>query len=119
MHGDATDIVAADLAFAGVQTGAHLDAEDLHRIPDCHRAADRSLRAVEHREETIARRVHFAAPETCEQRPYDGVVRVEQGTPGTVADLGGPPCRVHDVGEQHCGQHPIIGHISSVPGEEL
>jgi hypothetical protein len=41
------------LAFASVQPGAHLDAERLHRVTNCHGAADRSLRAVEHRQEAI------------------------------------------------------------------
>jgi hypothetical protein len=45
------DVIAADLALAGVQPGAHLDAERLHGVADRHRAADRSLQAVEHREE--------------------------------------------------------------------
>ena len=54
-----------------------------------------------------------------ELRPHDGVVRVEQGMPVTVADLRGPPRRVDDVGEQHRGEHPIIGHIGLVAGEEL
>ena len=46
---------------AGVQPGAHLDAERLDRVADRHRAADRPLRAVEHREEPVARCVHLAA----------------------------------------------------------
>jgi hypothetical protein len=37
-------VVAADLALAGVQPGAHLDAERLHRVANCHGAADRSPR---------------------------------------------------------------------------
>jgi hypothetical protein len=49
----------------------------------------------------------------------DGVVRVEQGMPITVADRRGMTCRVHDVGEEHRGEHSIIGNISLVAGEEL
>jgi hypothetical protein len=55
VHADPADVVAADLPLAGVQSGAHMDAERLHRV------ADRSLRAVEHGQEPIARRVHLAA----------------------------------------------------------
>jgi hypothetical protein len=47
VHGNPADVVAADLALAGVQPGAHLDAERLHRVADRHGAADRSLRAIE------------------------------------------------------------------------
>jgi|SRR5271166_1817376 len=107
VHGDSADVFAADLALAGVQPGTHLDAERLHRVAKRHRAADRSLRAVEHREETVTRRVHLAAPKANELRPDDGVVRVEQGMPVTVADLPSPARRVHDVGEKHCGDSTL------------
>ena len=116
---DPADVIAADLALAGVQPGAHLDAERLHRVADRHRAADRPLRAVEHREEAVARRVHLAAPKASELRPDDGVVRIKQRMPVTVAHLRGPARRVHDVGEQHRGEHPIIGHVGLLAGEEL
>ena len=39
--------------------------------------------------------------------------------PVTVADLRGPPRRVHDVGEQHRGENPIVGHVGLLAGEEL
>src|SRR6202040_298224 len=39
--------------------------------------------------------------------------------PVTVAQFCGPARRVHDVGEQHRGKNPIVGHFSSVAGEEL
>ena len=98
VHADAADVVAADLAFAGVQPGAHFDAECLHGVADRHGAADRALRAVEHGQEAVSRGVHLAAAEAREFRPDDGVVRVEQRMPVTVADLGGryassPRCR--------------------------
>jgi hypothetical protein len=32
VYGDTADVVAADFAFAGVQPGAHMDAERLHRV---------------------------------------------------------------------------------------
>ncbi len=119
MYGDAADVVAADLAFAGVQPGAHLDAEGLHRVSNCHGAADRSLRAVERGQETVAGGVHLAAAEANELRTDDGVVRVEQRVPVAVADLGGAARRVHDVGEQHRGENPVVGHLGLLAGEEL
>src|SRR4029077_11027526 len=51
--------------------------------------------------------------------PHDGVMRVEQGVPVTVTHLGGSARRVHDVGEQHRGENPIIGHVGLLAGEEL
>jgi hypothetical protein len=52
-------------------------------------------------------------------RSDDRVVRIEQGMPVTVADLRSGACRVHDVGEQHRGEHTVVGHFCLVPGEEL
>ena len=46
-------------------------------------------------------------------------MRIEQRMPVTVADLRGAARRVHDVGEQHRGEHPIIGHVGLLAGEEL
>jgi hypothetical protein len=119
VHTDAADVIAAHFAFAGVQPFAHLDAECLYRVADRHRAADRSLWAVEHREEPVARCVHFAASKAVELRAHDGVVRVEQCMPVTVADLRGPSRRVHDVGEEHGGENPVVRHFRLMAGEEL
>jgi hypothetical protein len=81
----------------GVQSGTHLDAEGLHRVTNCRGGADRSLRAVEHRQEAVARRVHLAAPKPRELRPDDGVVRIKQGMPVAITQrrLGAssPRCR--------------------------
>ena len=46
-------------------------------------------------------------------------MRIEQRTPVTVADLCGPARRIHDVGEQHRGENPVVGHLGMVAGEEL
>jgi hypothetical protein len=46
-------------------------------------------------------------------------VRIEQGMPVTVADLGGSARRVDDVGEEHGGENSIVGDFCLVAGEEL
>ena len=66
VYGDAADVITAHLALAGMQPGTHLDAQRPHRVANCHRAADRALRTVEHREETVTRCVHLAAPKANE-----------------------------------------------------
>ena len=114
VHGDPANVFTADLALPGVQPGPHLDAERLHRVADRHRAADRSLRAVEHRKESVSCGADFAAAEASELRADDGVVRIKQGMLVTVADLRGPSCRVYDVGEEHRGENPVVGHLSLV-----
>ena len=94
VHGDTADVVAANLALAGVQPGTYLDAERLHRVANRHGAADRSLRPVERRQEAITRRVHLATPKASQLRPHDGVVRIEQRMPVAVADLSRPARRI-------------------------
>src|SRR5262249_43521675 len=100
VHGDPADVIAADLALAGVQPGAHGDAQRGHRVADCHRAADRALRTVEHRQKAVARRIHLPAPKPSQLRPHDGVVRIKQRTPIAVTHRGGRARRVHDVGKE-------------------
>ena len=119
MHGNPADVVAAHLALAGVQAGPHLDAERLHSVTNCDGAADRSLGAVERREKTVSSRVHLTASKPGELRPDDGIVRIEQGMPVTVTHLRRPSRRTHDVGEKHCGEDPIVGHLGLLTGEEL
>jgi len=51
-------------------------------------------------------------------RSDDGIVRIKQGMPVTVAHLRGPARRVHHVGEQHRREDPIAGHVSLLTGEE-
>ena len=67
----------------------------------------------------VAGCVHLAASKPSELRPDDGIVRIKQRTPVTVADLRRPTRRVHNVGEQHRREHPIIGHVGLLAGEEL
>jgi hypothetical protein len=76
-----------------------LNAQRLHRIANCHGAADRPLRAIERRKEAVTRRAYLAAAEACELRPHDGIVRIKQCMPIPIAHLRGVARRVHDVGE--------------------
>ena len=46
-------------------------------------------------------------------------MRVKQRMPVKVADVCGPTRRVHNVGEKHRGENPIIGHLCLMAGEEL
>ena len=69
--------------------------------------------------EAVSRCVYFAAPEAIELRSHYHVVRVKQRMPVPVANLRRPARRVHDVGEQHGGEHPVIGHVGLLAGEEL
>jgi hypothetical protein len=46
-------------------------------------------------------------------------VRIKQGMPVAVADFSGMACRVHDVGEQHGGENPVVCHFGLLTCEEL
>jgi hypothetical protein len=61
-----------------------------------------------------------AAAKARHLRSAERVVRVEKGAPAAVAERGGLPGRVHDVGEQHGCQHALgVGHHGRRAGEEL
>lgn len=102
-----------------MQPHPHLNTQGLHRVPNSHGAPDRPLRTVKHRQEPIARSIHLASPKPTQLRSDNGVVCVEQCVPVAVAHLGSALCGVHDVGEQHRGENPIIGHLGLLSGEEL
>jgi hypothetical protein len=63
VYGDPADVLPRTSHSPVCNPGAHLDTQRLHRVTNRHGAADRPLWAVEHREETVTRGVHFAAPE--------------------------------------------------------
>ena len=73
VDGDAADLPVEELALAGVEPGAELDAERLDGLPDRLRAADRARRPVEAREEAVARGVDLAAPVAGEQAADDAL----------------------------------------------
>ena len=113
VHGDPADVIARTSHSPACSPARTSMPSACHCVANRHRAADRPLWAVEHREEAVARCVHLTPSKAGELRPDDGVVRIEQRVPVTVSHLCGPPCRVHDVGEQHGGENPIIGHVSA------
>jgi len=89
VHGDAAHVVAPQLALAGVQAGADIEAERAQRPADGQRTAHRACGTVEGREEAVARRVNLPAAEAAQLLAYGGVVPLEQVAPGAVAEPGG------------------------------
>ena len=69
--------------------GAHLDAERLHCVADGHRAADRALRAVEHREEPVSGDVRLAARKRV-SRARTRRVSSSSACQSQVTDVSGP-----------------------------
>src|SRR5438477_4237938 len=74
VDGDAADLRPVELTFAGVDTGADLDAQLPDSLAGRERTADGARRPVEGGEEAVARRVHLAAAEAVELAPDRAVV---------------------------------------------
>src|SRR3954447_11336725 len=103
VDGDATHVVAAYFAFAGVQAGPDLEPEWLYRVANRDRAPDRSLRPVERGEKAVARGAHLATAVAHQLGSDHRIVCVQQRTPVPVAHLRGSTRRIDDVREQHRG----------------
>ena len=74
-------------------------AASAHRTADTGRSNDR--------EEPIPRRRDLASAEALELGTHERVMLIEEVPPPTIAHLGREARRVHDVGEQQRGEHPI------------
>src|SRR6266849_3772916 len=86
VHGQAPDLRSDDLALAGMHADADGEAERTDRVADRARAADGARGSVEHREESVARRVDFASAESCELAPDRTVVTIEKIAPPPVTE---------------------------------
>src|SRR5918912_4581027 len=98
VDGDPAHLPVRELALAGVQAGAQLDAEPPHRLLDRVGGADRPRRPVEGGEEAVAGRVDLAPAVAGELRADRRLVRLEQLAPAAVARLRGPPPPAGAVG---------------------
>ena len=109
VHGDAGDVVAAQLALTGVQAGADLEAEAVAPpSPIASRTADGARRSVEHREEPVAGRFHRTATRRVISRRAMWSCRSSSARHCAVAERA-TRCSVEldDVGEQHGREHPV------------
>src|SRR6185369_4761239 len=74
VHGDATHVVAHELALPGVKACPDLDPERADGVADGAGAADGPRRAVEGGEEAVAGRLDLAAAEACELPAHERVM---------------------------------------------
>src|SRR5512133_3067365 len=109
MDRDSSNGSSAELALAGVQARAHVEADAANVFDDRARATDCSRRPVEGGEETVAGRVDLDAPKALEIATHDLVVLLEQIAPAAIAKLTCSIRRADDVGEQDRGEHSIRG----------
>jgi hypothetical protein len=107
MNGDPGEVIANQLAFAGVKTSSYLDPEVARLLADCASALDRPRWTVEAGEETISGLFDLATPEAPELRAHHRVVALAQLPPSAVAELGGTASGGDDVREQDSREHPV------------
>src|SRR5262249_11451472 len=119
VHRHAGEIVAPDLALAGVHPGAHREPEVAALGDDRLRAPHGPAGAIEARHHAVAGRLHHAATAAVDDRTHAPVVIVEHVVPTAVAERGHVDGRVDDVGEEDCGQHAIGVGGWRAAGEEL
>src|SRR5438105_3634686 len=107
VHRHADELVSADLALAGVDTGAHLEAQRTRGLADGARAADRARGAVERGEEAVTGVVDLLAAEALQLRANGGMELFEELLPTSVAHLRCVLGRPDDVHEEHRRDHAI------------
>src|SRR5581483_11728882 len=114
VDGDPRHLAFGQLALAGVQAGAHLEAELPHRLHDRARTADRPRRPVEGGEEAVPGRVQLTAAEAGELAAYELVVAREQLPPGAIAERGRTLAGRDDIREQDGRQDAVA--LALLPG---
>ena len=105
------------LALAGVNARSNLEVELAEAADDRPRAGDGSSRAVEDREETVARRVQLPTAKPRQLAPDDGVVVAEEVSPGAVTHLCCSLGRADDVREHDRRQHGVW-HRRGLPARQ-
>src|ERR671930_2095198 len=101
VDGDPARLPAVELALAGMDARADVEAEVAEDAPDRARARDGARRAVEAREDAVACGVDLLPAEPGDLGPHGSVVACDQLAPRAVAELRRPLGRADDVGEQH------------------
>src|SRR6266508_1166828 len=121
VHCDPGEVVATQLALAGVDAGADFQADVAGILGDGAGAFDGPSGPVEGGEEAVAGGVHLLAAKASELTADHVVVGVEQLLPAPVAESGRLFGRPDDVGEQHGLQHAVdvdLGFVAAT-GQEL
>jgi hypothetical protein len=102
-----------------MDAGADLERQRPHRFDHGKGAPHRRDRTVEGCEEAVPGGCDLPAAEAGRLAAAELVVLVEHVAPASVSHLRGERGRVHDVGEQQRGQHPIRVGARPRAGEEL
>ena len=112
-------VVAPQLDLADVHARADVDAERARSLADRLGALHGSRGPVEGGEDAVARALDQAAAVAVHLALRQIVVLIEESLPTPVAQLRQLPGRVDDVGEEDCGEHPVVRARRARAGEEL
>jgi hypothetical protein len=107
MHCDAADLVADQLALAGVKSSADVDAEVANVVAHRESATDRARGPIESSQEAVSGGVHLAAAKALELPPHQLVVSSDEVVPVVIAEPRGSLGRSDDVGEENRRQDSI------------
>src|SRR5688572_422366 len=97
VHGDAAELVADDLALAGMHAGADLDASRARCVAHGGCAADGARGAVEGGEEAVARGINLATAVMLEVLPHERLKTLEELAPFAVAERRGAFGGLNDI----------------------
>jgi hypothetical protein len=119
VHGDAPNVLAAQLDFTRVKSYPYIDPKlatpFTYRAP----ALDSAGGAVECGKESVTHCLDLSAFEASELTTHHGIMRIEKILPRPITDGCRPPCGVDDVAEQDCRQRSIEIAAGRQSGEEL
>jgi hypothetical protein len=118
VNGETADSVLGNLAFTGVETGAHLQAEQGGGLPDGAGAGDGPAGCSEGGEEAVACWLDLPALEAPEFSAHQGVMTLEDLPPPTVPQVGSPVRRSRDVGDKDGDENPVDRIRRAGSGEE-
>src|SRR5262245_25806837 len=107
MDRDPADLLAHDLALAGVEAGPDFEPQRSDAVRYGAGATNGARWAIESRQEPVASGVDLATPEADKLAAHQAVVTVEQIVPAPVAEACRLLGRADNVGEQHGREHAI------------
>ena len=119
MDGDPAHVAVSDLHLAGMNARTDVEAELAYRVDDGRRTSHRSGRAVERRQEPVARGLDLTSAPAVELASDGLVVAIDELFSRAVTDLGRACGRPGDVGEQHRREHAVGLGPSAGPGQEV
>src|SRR6516225_2998842 len=108
MHGNPTKLFAHHLAFTGMNASTDPDTKRLDRVRNRPTTSHRTRRSIECCQKSVACRIDLAPAMTLELLAHEKVVLIEKLFPRPVTDFACSLGCVHDVGEQHGGEHAIM-----------